>query len=385
MSPPATRTIGVTLDGGRSYDVVVGAGVLGGTRGRADAAIGRATPVFVVRDANVPAAHGASLGASAPGAVVTAGEDRKSLDTVHGILNAMTAAGVERSHALLALGGGITGDVAGFAAGIYRRGIPWVNCPTTLLAMVDASVGGKTGVNLVITEGGSAHLLKNMVGVFHQPRLVVADVRTLASLPDRELRGGLAECVKHGLLAGDWGDAGLLEWTASAMTAVLARDEATLVELVARNVAVKAAVVAADERESGEGPGGGRMALNLGHTFGHALEAIPELRLSHGEAVGLGLLAAATCAELLGLAGPDLRDRLERLLGPSGIGLPVRARGLPETGRMIHLMRQDKKVEAGALRLVLPVPGARVRVVVGPPEDAVARAVDSVRAGGASL
>ncbi len=380
-SSPAPRTVPVALDAGRSYDVFIGAGVLGEVRTRLNALLGRAAPAFIVHDRGVPREHLASL-ESPPGQTgitYTPSEEHKSLDRAGTILVAMAQARVERSQPLIALGGGITGDVSGFAAGTYRRGIPWANCPTTLLAMVDASVGGKTGVNLVVDAPEGRAMLKNMVGVFHQPRLVVADVRTLRSLPDRELRGGLAECVKHALLAGDHRDLLLLEWIGSNLDRIKDRDEHVLVELVARNIAIKAAVVAGDEFESGHGPGGGRMALNLGHTFAHAFEAIPELGLSHGEAVGLGLLAAATCAHRLGRSGPELRHSLETLLGSGGIGLPTRAPSLPPADRVIALMLEDKKVDAGSLRLILPVLGRRVEVFARPPLDAVRAAVDSLR------
>ncbi len=374
------RTVRVPLNGGRSYDVLVGAGALAQTRARIDALLGRSVPAFVVHDRGVPVEFCDELRADGGGRVHTFEpcEAHKSLVHLAEILHEMSRARLERTHYVVALGGGITGDITGLAAGVYRRGVPWINCPTTLLAMVDASIGGKTGINLTLEVGGAPVMLKNMVGVFHQPRLVVADVRALNSLPDRELRAGLAECLKHGLLAGPWNDESLFDWTRSNLAAILARDEATLTELVTRNVAVKAGVVAADERESGEGPGGGRMALNLGHTFAHALEAITGLGLSHGEAVGLGLLAAAECSRVMGKADPGLRSELDDLLERAG--LPTRVAGLPAADRVIELMLDDKKVDSGSLRLILPVPGRQVEVAARPPLDAVRGAIDSLRA-----
>jgi len=377
-----TRTVSVTLDGGRSYEVLIGAGVLSEVRPRLDALLGRSIRAFVVHDRGVPETFAREVGATSGQTVYpfVPSESHKSLDQVGNILRTLSQSRAERTHPVIALGGGITGDISGFVAGTYRRGVPWANCPTTLLAMVDASVGGKTGVNLTVDGPGGPAMLKNMVGVLHHPRVVVADVRTLKSLPDREVRAGLAECVKHALLAGAWNDESLFEWTRASLPAVLARDEAVLTQLVARNTSIKAGVVAADERESGAGPGGGRMALNLGHTFAHAFEAIPALGLVHGEAVALGLLAAAECSRRLGKSGPDLRRELEEVLGTGGAGLPTRANALPSTDRVMELMLDDKKVDAGSLRLILPVPGRRVEVVTKPPLDAVRAAIDSLRA-----
>ncbi len=289
---------------------------------------------------------------------------------------------LERGEPLIALGGGVTGDVGGFAAAIYRRGIPWVNCPTTLLAMVDASVGGKTGINIALGDR-PGDLKKNMAGAFHQPILVVADVETLSTLPDRELRCGLAECVKHGLIAADFGDPGLLGWTEANVPRFLARDAEALTELIARNVTIKAAVVGGDEREEAEE--GGRALLNLGHTFGHAIETLPGLSpdsdpshapLKHGEAVALGLVAACRTAEGLGLCPARFGDRIRAIL--TRAGLPTAVAGLPDD--LLPLLAHDKKVRAGKLRLVLPVSEGRCRVVEGPQEAAVRAGLTAIRA-----
>jgi 3-dehydroquinate synthetase len=297
--------------GARGYDVVAGVGILDrlGALVIKSGAGRRGGRAMLISDEGLPRTTVAAAMRSLAQADLDvshlrlpATEADKSLATAHKIVLEMARARMDRSEPLITLGGGIIGDLAGFAAAIYRRGVPVVQCPTTLLSMVDASVGGKTGVNLAVGEGPGS-LKKNMVGAFHQPRLVAADVDTLTSLADRPFRAGLAECIKHGMIAGDWGDPGLLDWTIQAIPAALARDSATLTELVMRNVAVKAAVVGRDERE--EAPQGGRALLNLGHTFAHAIETLPSLSpdgdlnkapLQHGEAVALGLVAAARCA-----------------------------------------------------------------------------------------
>ncbi|MBX3357197.1 MAG: 3-dehydroquinate synthase [Phycisphaeraceae bacterium] len=379
------RTIVRVELGERAYDVVVGSELVQevGERARFLSAAGRSA---LVHDERVPAEHSAAVidslrraGLKPTALGENLNEHSKSFPTVERIVAGLVAAGLERSDLLVALGGGILGDVAGFAAAIYRRGIAWINVPTTLLAMVDASVGGKTGVNVRARHGGdSEELRKNMAGVIHQPLLIVCDVAILASLPDRAFRSGLAECVKHGLLAPARGDPGLLAWTESSLAGIHRRDSRILTELVARNVKVKANVVVEDERESAAA-GPGRMSLNLGHTFAHALESQVDLGLSHGEAVGLGLLAAASLGERLGRVRPGLRTRLEALLGESGVGLPTRIMGLAPTPRVIERMLDDKKVAGGKLRLVIADGAGEVHVVTDPPAEAVSFAIDSIR------
>ena len=327
-------------------------------------------------------------------AVVPATEADKSLTTLERVLGEAGRLRVERGDAVLAIGGGIVTDLAGFAAAVYRRGVRVVQCPTTLLAMVDASVGGKTAANLSVPgdnlSSDKPRLVKNLVGVFHQPARVVCDLGALATLPAREFRAGIAECVKHGLIAGRLGDAKLLDWTERALPALRAGERAALGELVARNVALKARVVQADPHEESTKPDGGRMQLNLGHTFAHALETLPGLSwhepggavqlgpLKHGEAVGLGLLAACRAAAGLKMVPGALAERVAALL--AGIGLPTRVAGLPETEVILSRMRDDKKVAGGKLRLILPAKGLTVRVVVEPAAGAVREAVDSLRA-----
>ena len=289
------------------------------------------------------------------------GEDHKNLETVARLYDALVSHGMERSSPVVAFGGGVAGDTAGFVASTYLRGVPFVQCPTTLLAMVDASVGGKVGVNL--PQG------KNLVGAFQQPRVVAIDPDLLRTLPARELAAGFAECVKHAVIA----DAALFDWIESQAARLRALDAGLLVELIRRNVEIKAQVVMQDERESGV-----RAYLNLGHSFGHALEAAFGFgTLLHGEAVGLGLLAAAALAEQLGVCGPELRKRLERLL--PALGLPVRIT-LPPLGGLRAAMKVDKKVSGARLRFVLPQRIGAVCLRDDVPPERVDAAWDAIRA-----
>lgn len=376
--------------GSRGYDVVVGDGVLAnlGKIAASTTEAGAGARTMLAFDDDLPAATvDAALAALRASGFkvarigVLAAETEKSLAAAEQIVTAMAREQMDRKEPVVALGGGIVGDVAGFAAAIYRRGVPLIQCPTTLLAMVDASVGGKTAVNLEVRDG----LKKNMVGAFHQPRAVVADVQTLASLPERVFRAGLAECLKHGLIAADWGDPGLLEWMEGVLDRILARDPATLVKLVARNVLVKAAVVGRDEREEDES--GGRALLNLGHTFGHAIETLEGVTLDgnpasaplhHGEAVALGLIAAARCAEAASVAEHGVGDRVRALV--ARCGLPTAAHGLPGVDAFLALMAHDKKVLGGRLRLVLPTAPGRAIVATDPPRQAIEAGLDAIRA-----
>jgi 3-dehydroquinate synthetase len=392
MTIPESR---VRVDlGSRGYDAVVGAGLLDslGERVTRSAGSGPGSRVLVAADDGLPTqtvsrATRALEAASLKPILhrVRALETEKTFGTLEQLLAAMAGHALDRREPVVALGGGIVGDLAGFAAAIYRRGVPVVQCPTTLLAMVDASIGGKTGVNLLVQRAGTPELQKNMAGAFHQPRLVVADVEALRSLPDRVFRAGLAECLKHGMIAADFGDPGLFDWTESALARILARDAATLAELVTRNVRVKAAVVGRDERE--EADEGGRALLNLGHTFGHAIETLPDLSpdgnpasapLQHGEAVALGLVAAAACAAAAGRCPPELVQRVKE--GIHRAGQPTAVRGLPPTDGLIRRMMHDKKVLAGQLRLVLPAALGRAAVVADAPREAVAAGIDAIRA-----
>ncbi len=267
--------------------------------------------------------------------IVTAdGEDHKNWQTLNSIFDVLLTHRCERRTAIIALGGGVVGDLAGLAAATYRRGVPFIQMPTTLLAQVDSSVGGKTAINH--PRG------KNMIGAFHQPRLVVADTATLDTLPERELSAGLAEVVKYGLIM----DAPFLAWLEVNMEKLRARDADALAYAIVRSCENKALVVAADEREAGE-----RALLNLGHTFGHAIEAgLGFGTWLHGEAVAAGIILAARLSERMGLLNSAEVERVARLM--SRAGLPTEAPDLGEA-RYLELMGHDKKVEDGKLRLVL--------------------------------
>jgi 3-dehydroquinate synthetase len=339
--------------------------------------------------------------------VIRAEEVEKSLSTAERILVEAARLRLDRGDLFIGVGGGIVGDLTGLAASLYRRGVEVVQCPSTLLAMVDASVGGKTGANLVVPNtselsgepepGPRTRLIKNAIGSFHQPVLVLADLRLLETLPEREYRAGCAEVLKHGLIGGQAGDPRLLEWVVKHAAALRARQAPTVAEAVRRSVALKARVVQRDERELSTDRGGGRMALNLGHTFAHVLEVLPGLTfaaappqteltgdsvltagpLRHGEAVGLGLLAAASLAETLRLHPRGLATAVETTLAT--LGLPTRVSGLPPSSVLIERMRDDKKTTGGRLRLIVPVRGAKVRVVENPDAHAVSQALDSLR------
>ena len=318
-----------------------------------------------------------------------ADESEKSLASVERILAAAISAKLERTDCFVALGGGIVGDLAGFAAGTYRRGVAWCNIPTTLLSMVDASIGGKTGCNL----SGNGSLLKNMAGVFHDPALVICDTATLTTLPPRELVGGLAECVKHAMIersvrGTESTDAASLWLRLEALAAEprqgpIHPHPSTLVDLIADNLALKAHVVAADPFETAPDAEGGRALLNLGHTFGHALETMDGLvpvappnalpiaptttiststatastraaPMSHGEAVALGLVAACVAGEHLGTCTPSLTARVESML--ASLLLPTRVENLStRVDEAISRLRHDKKARAGSLRIIVPV------------------------------
>ena len=373
-----------------SYDVTVGSGLLQ-SLGVLTREVTRASRSLLVHDAGLPAptvsAARDSLRASGMDSAtlpLAADEQHKSFASVESIVRAAIDFRLERAEPIIALGGGIVGDVTGFAAASYRRGVPIIQCPTTLLAMVDASVGGKTGVN--VAAGGT--LKKNMAGAFYQPLLVVCDVQALSTLPDRELRSGLAECIKHGLIGADFGDAALSEFLFTSIAAFLARNDAALIELVSRNVAIKAVCIGDDVFETAASSHlhGGRMALNCGHTVAHAIETLPALThestkvdgLTHGEAVGLGLLAECHLAVALKLNDAGAPARLSALLAAAG--LPTRIRGLPPATKIAEAMLDDKKVAAGKLRMALPCAGQHCRLVTDPPREALLAAIESIRA-----
>ncbi|USO00100.1 MAG: 3-dehydroquinate synthase [Phycisphaeraceae bacterium] len=389
----SVRCVRVEPASAPAYDVRIGSGVAREFAGELPILLntnpGR---LFAVIDAGVPGAWvddmlGAyeSAGFAVSRHAIEPSEQGKSIETFHALLTALASSKLERREPVLAIGGGIVGDIAGFAAASYRRGVPVIQCPTTLLAAVDASVGGKTGINLSLPgDGEGPALLKNMAGAFHQPLAVLADLDALASLPDRPFRCGLGECVKHGLMSADWGDAGLLAWTRTSIDAIARRDPDVLGELIARNVGVKARVVAADEREQSDT--GGRALLNLGHTYAHAMETIGGLTpdgdpahapLQHGEAVALGLVAAAACSAALGRITPSDFETVRDAVG--ACGLPTLIAGLPDDATLIARMGHDKKASGGRLRLTLLAAIGRGELVTNPPLDAVATGWSAIR------
>jgi len=332
--------IGVPGTPPAGYDVVVEAGLLG----RLGALVVRAAPAAryaVLADERVAELYGgtvcsalAAAGARADLVPFAAGEARKTVATWAELVDALVRLGVGRDGCVVALGGGVAGDVAGFVAATYLRGIPLVQVPTTLLAMVDASVGGKTGVD---TAAG-----KNLVGAFHQPRLVVADPEVLASLPEAELRAGLAEAVKHGAIA----DAAYLDGIARDADRLLGRDAGALAALVARSVEIKAEVVAADPWEAGR-----RASLNFGHTVGHALEALSGYTLPHGHAVAIGMVAEALIGESAGVTEPGTAARLQGVL--DRLGLPTGWPAGMDPAAVLAQSGRDKKVRAGRIRYAM--------------------------------
>ncbi len=323
--------------GERSYPILIGAGLLQDTALLAGQL--HARELLIVTDDNVGPLYLERLAAALQGfrvgkLVLPAGEEHKTLATLARVLDALVDGRFNRDCAVVALGGGVIGDIAGFAAACYQRGVDFVQLPTTLLAQVDSSVGGKTGVN---HPGG-----KNLIGAFHQPVAVIADTATLETLPERELKAGLAEVIKYGLIR----DAGFLAWLEEHLEGLLARDPAALTTAIRRSCSCKAEIVARDEREQGE-----RALLNFGHTFGHAIEAGAGYGAwLHGEAVAAGMMLATEMSQRLGWLGPGDVARVRRLLERAGLRTePPRFGG----GKAMELMRMDKKVAAGRVRLVL--------------------------------
>jgi 3-dehydroquinate synthase len=351
---------------GRAYDVTIAADILDDA-GSYLPELDGVERAFVVADANVadrylePLGRGlATRGWTRVHLVVPAGEDAKTLPTATVLYRQLASQEAHRDDLLVALGGGSVGDLAGFVAATYMRGVPFLQVPTTLTAQVDAAIGGKTAVNL--PEG------KNLVGAFHQPVAVLADVRTLATLPDREYRSGLAEVAKYALTI----DLELLESLERDPAPVLERDVAALETLVARCVRAKAAVVGEDERDAGR-----RLILNYGHTLGHALERIEAFAgRSHGEAIAIGMTFAARIAEDVGTAVAGLAARHARLL--SSLGLEANG-GLPPADDVLAAMRMDKKYRGG-MRFVLLEDVGRPVVVDSVPEDTLRRILEEMGA-----
>ena len=340
-----TRAIPVGL-AERAYEVLVGPGLID-QAGRLLAPILPRGRTAVVTDRNVADHHGERLaaalergGVAVDMIVLPPGEGSKSFEGLASLSDQLLALGLDRGDVITAFGGGVVGDLAGFAAAIYKRGIDFVQIPTTLLAQVDSSVGGKTAID---TPRG-----KNLIGAFHQPRMVLADLDVLATLPPREVRAGYAEIIKYGLL----GDAAFFAWLEAHAPAVMALEVDALSHAVARSVEMKAEIVAEDEREAGR-----RALLNLGHTFAHALESETGYgeALLHGEAVGAGCALAFRFSASLGLCDAGQATRAVATIAASG--LPTRldqVAGAPFSAeRLIAHMAQDKKAEAGRLTFVL--------------------------------
>ena len=362
MPPVLTDTTTIRLqlpaDAGqadRSYDIVVGSGVIG-LVGPAIAATG-ARRTVVITDATVADSHAATTAASLKSSgldvatlTLPAGEASKSVAALERLWNEMARLAVDRHTHVVGVGGGVVGDLAGFAAATFGRGLSVWHVPTTLVAQVDSAIGGKTGINLAAG--------KNLVGSFWQPRGVIADVNTLATLPDREFKSGLAEVVKYGMIL----DPAFFDWLEANTGAILGRHAAALAHVVGRSAALKADVVERDEREIS----GLRAVLNYGHTFAHAYETAAGYgTLLHGEAVSIGMVSAAALAESLGRIGPDIVARQEQLL--RAFDLPVAVPTGPgfTNDALLATMARDKKTVGGRLRFVLPTRIGHVELVDG--------------------
>ena len=336
---PATDTVRIQLPDSRNYEIRIGAGLL--DEATSWQGLPKAAAAVIVTNDTVAPLYAERLRAQLAAAyarvdlvVLPDGEQHKDWASLNRICDHLLGQALDRKTVLYALGGGVIGDMTGFAAAIYMRGVPFVQVPTTLLAQVDSSVGGKTAIN---------HPLgKNMLGAFYQPERVIADLDTLDTLPDRELRAGLAEVIKYGPIA----DAGFLCWIEDNLDALLARDKAVLGYAVRRSCEIKADVVGQDEREQGL-----RAILNFGHTIGHAIESgLGYGEWLHGEAVACGMVLAADLSRRMGLMPADFVQRLRRLIERAGLPTVPPRLG---ADRYLQLMRVDKKAESGAIRFVL--------------------------------
>ena len=364
MDRPGDTRVRVDL-GARSYDIVVGSDLLG-RAGALCASVLATRRVVIITDTTVADLHAATLenalsdaGVACHRIAVPPGEVSKSMAAFAALLDQILGMRLDRGVTVVALGGGVVGDLAGFAAAVTLRGLPFIQIPTTLLAQVDSSVGGKTGIN-------SPHG-KNLIGAFYQPKLVLADLDTLATLPDRQRRAGYAEVVKYGLID----DPAFFDWLEKAGGDVLAGDRPAMERAVATSCRSKARIVAADERETDQ-----RALLNLGHTFGHALETETGYgdRLLHGEAVAIGMVLAHRLSERLGLCGAEPGQRLVRHL--ADLGLPTEVRSIAglqadHVEPLLAHMAKDKKVRDGRLTFVLTRGIGRAFVARDVPVDPV--------------
>lgn len=360
----APTVVPVNIPGTR-YDIIVQCGLLA-SAGQMIARLTRSRAAAVVTDSIVGPLHLTALtqaltdaGISTVVATVPAGEKHKNIEHIAPIYDQLLSSRIERSTPLIAFGGGVVGDMGGFVAATILRGVPFIQFPTSLLAMVDASVGGKTGIDHPCG--------KNLIGAFHQPSCVLIDPQLLATLPPRELRSGLAECIKHEIIRDAAGFASLEQ----SIERALAMDVEYLTGLVAHNVSIKSRIVAADPLEQNE-----RAHLNFGHTIGHAIELASGFGRAHGEAVALGMVAAARLAEMLEMLDGSSVGRIVTLIGRAQ--LPIGGLNL-DVDAVLHAMRTDKKVRAGRVRFVLPVQIGQVVVRDDVPPELVRRAVESLR------
>ncbi len=324
----------------KSYDILIGAGLLG-QMGEILDGLGFHDKLVIITDAHVKGLYGNDLEKSLSGdgyevklLEIEQGEENKSLETAGRLYNDLTGFYSERQTPILALGGGVVGDVAGFVAATYMRGVPLVQLPTTLLAQGDSSIGGKTAVN--------HRQLKNKIGVFYHPKLTASDLGTLKSLSPRELSNGMAEIIKHGLILDDE----FFGYIEEHLEGIKDLDNEVMEHVVSRSAGIKAGIVEKDELDFGL-----RNVLNCGHTIGHAIESVSGLQVWHGEAVAIGLLIEASISCKLGIMGEDELERLRRLIGNMGLktGIPV-----PDIDALIEAMKHDKKIAGGKVKFVLP-------------------------------
>ena len=324
----------------RNYEVVAGSGLLA----EAGKRLRRLLPspgAVVITNPTVQQLHGETLerglaasGFTASFLTVPEGEESKTLKTADMLYAALNTFKAERTTPIIAFGGGVIGDLAGFVAATYKRGMPLVQIPTTLMAQVDSSIGGKTAID----HAG----IKNSVGAFYQPLLVIADTAALHTLPEVEIRNGLAEVIKYGVI----GDSTLFKYLETNMQAILDRDNTKLETIVARSAAIKARIVGRDERDTGD-----RNLLNFCHTIGHGIESASDFTVSHGQAVAIGMLLAGSIAVRLGTFDGGSLDRLKRLINKAGL---LAEKALPSSERIIEAISHDKKIMNGKLRFILP-------------------------------
>lgn len=352
-----------------SYPIYVGRGLLSKTGSLIKKVFNPGCRVMIVTQKTVPAGHRKKLEASLRKAgfqiffyYLPQGEKAKSASELFKLVAALLKNGFERGDAIAALGGGVTGDVSGFAAAVYLRGIRYAQIPTTLLAQVDSSIGGKTAVNT--PEG------KNLVGAFNPPVIVISDVDTLKTLPSRELRAAMAEVIKYGVIA----DPKLFSFLEKNTQKILAKNSAALTRIVSDSARIKAGVVSRDEFETR----GERMSLNYGHTFGHGVEgALRYQKLVHGEAVALGMLMAAEMSVRLGLCSGDFQRRQLQLIRSFDLSVSLDGLGI-QTQEIFRVMAHDKKKKSGKLRFILPEKIGCVSVVTGAEDAAIHSVIDSL-------